>query len=181
MSSEKKPRADVSIRSGTQSDMAAVMSMIQELAVFEKEPEQVETTVDDLIRDGGFTGSAALFHTFVAVVGGEVVGVALYYHRYSTWKGKTLHLEDLVVREAMRGRGIGSSLYARVMREAKAWDVRRVEWVCLDWNKAASDFYESTGATLLNDWLTVQMNSNQLDAYLLSLDDAKAGAVTKAS
>ena len=89
------------IRKGRPEDMEAVFGLIQELAVFEKEPDAVLVTVDDLIRDG--FDPVPLFHVFVAELESEIVGIALYYYRYSTWKGKTLHLEDLVVKEKMRG------------------------------------------------------------------------------
>ncbi len=84
--------------------MPAVLSLIKELAVFEKEPNAVVVTVDDLERDG--FGASPLFHTFVAEVNNKIVGMALYYYRYSTWKGKTIHLEDLIIKEQMRGTGV---------------------------------------------------------------------------
>ena len=89
------------IRKGNPEDMEAVLGLIQELADFEKEPDAVLITVDDLIRDG--FGTVPLFHVFVAEVENEIVGIALYYYRYSTWKGKIIHLEDLVVKDKMRG------------------------------------------------------------------------------
>ena len=84
------------IRKGTQNDMPFVLDLIKELAIFEKEPDAVVVTIDDLIRDG--FGDQPLFYTFIAEVGNEIVGMALYYYRYSTWKGKTIHLEDLLHR-----------------------------------------------------------------------------------
>ena len=91
------------LRKGKKDDMFAVLELIKELAVFEKEPDAVVVTVDDLVRDG--FGESPLFHTFVAEMDSEIVGIALYYYRYSTWKGKTIHLEDLIVKEKMRGTG----------------------------------------------------------------------------
>jgi len=152
------------IRKGTPEDMPAVLELIKELAAFEKEPEAVVVTADDLLRDG--FGSNPLFHTFVAEVEGEIVGMALYYYRYSTWKGKTIHLEDLIVKEKMRGTGIGMALYTEIMKQGKADGVRRIEWNVLDWNRNAIDFYEKSGARVLDDWRVVQMTEEGLRTFL---------------
>ena len=98
------------IRKGEKNDMPAVLDLIKELAIFEKEPNAVVVTFDDLVRDG-FSDNP-LFHTFIAEVDNEIIGMALYYYRYSTWKGKTIHLEDLIVKEKSRGTGAGYALYA---------------------------------------------------------------------
>ena len=103
------------IRKGEQKDMKSVLELIQELAVFEKEPDAVELTVADLERDG--FGSNPLFHTFVAEIDENIVGIALYYYRYSTWKGKTIHLEDLIVKENQRGSGVGFALYSKIIEQ----------------------------------------------------------------
>src|SRR5688572_5605977 len=137
------------IRKGTEKDMPAVLDLIRELAVFEKEPDAVVVTVADLVHDG--FGDNPLFHTFVAEVDGEITGMALYYYRYSTWKGKTIHLEDLIVKEKMRGTGLGFALYTEIMKQGKADGVRRIEWNVLDWNQNAIDFYEKSGAKILDD------------------------------
>lgn len=143
--------------------MPAVLELIRELAVFENEPDAVVVTVDDLVREG--FSSQPLFQTFVAEVDDKIAGVALYYNRYSTWKGKTIHLEDLVVSEQMRGRGVGSALYAAVIEEAKRQGVRRIEWNVLDWNTLAIQFYEKSGARLLKDWLVVQMDEQGIAGF----------------
>lgn len=157
----------MNIRKGTKEDMPAVLELITELAVFENEPEAVNITVDDLVRDG--FGENPLFYTFVAEKEDEVIGMALFYHRYSTWQGKTIHLEDLVVKESMRGTGAGSALYKEVIKFAKAHGVRRVEWVVLDWNTHAIDFYKRSGATVFNDWLTVQMDEEGITKFTANL------------
>src|SRR5687768_8060005 len=102
----------MNIRNGKPEDMSEVLALIQELAHFEKEPEAVIITVEDLVRDG--FGPNPLFHVFVAEFDKEIVGIALYYYRYSTWKGKTIHLEDLIVKESMRGTGVGYALYSEI-------------------------------------------------------------------
>lgn len=152
------------IRKGTIEDMPQVLELIKELAVFEKQPDAVEVTIADLERDG--FGSNPLFQTLVAEIDGQIYGIALFYNRYSTWKGKTLHLEDLIVSEKYRSSGIGMKLYQAVMEEAKKQNVRRVEWNVLDWNTPAISFYEKTGAVVFKDWLVAQMDEEGLRNFL---------------
>ena len=152
------------IRKGIAMDMKGVLALIKELAIFEKEPEAVVITEEDLIRDG--FGENPLFSVFVAEKEQEIVGIALYYYRYSTWKGKTIHLEDLVVKESMRGTGLGSALYSAIIKQGKIDGVRRIEWNVLDWNTPAITFYENSGAKVLDDWRVVQMDQNGIDAFL---------------
>nr|WP_315173000.1 GNAT family N-acetyltransferase [uncultured Flavobacterium sp.] len=152
------------IRKGTATDMKGVLALIKELAIFEKEPEAVVISEEDLIRDG--FGEKPLFSVFVAEKEQEIVGIALYYYRYSTWKGKTIHLEDLVVKESMRGTGLGSALYSAIIEQGKIDGVRRIEWNVLDWNTPAITFYENSGAKVLDDWRVVQMDQNGIDAFL---------------
>ena len=154
------------IRKGTPTDMPAVLSLIKELAVFEKEPDAVVVTEEDLVRDG-FSPNA-LFHCFVAEVNDRIIGIALYYYRYSTWKGKTIHLEDLIVKEKKRGIGAGMALYKEVIKQGKKDGVRRIEWAVLDWNQNAIDFYVKTGAKVLSDWRLVQMDEQGMEAFLKS-------------
>lgn len=166
----------MNIRKGTKADMPAVLELIRELAIFEKEPDAVVVTVADLERDG--FGENPLFYTFVAEVEGDssdseqakqIVGMALYYYRYSTWKGRTIHLEDLIVKEKMRGSGIGLALYTKIIEQGKADNVRRIEWNVLDWNTPAIDFYKKTGAKILADWDVVQMDEQGINDFLTNL------------
>ena len=145
--------------------MPAVLNLIQELAIFEKEPDAVVVKVADLERDG--FGEKPLFHTFVAELNGEIIGIALYYYRYSTWKGKTIHLEDLIVNEAHRGTGAGLALYTEIIKQGKKDNVRRIEWNVLDWNEPAIRFYEKSGAKVLDDWRVVQMNEEGINRFLI--------------
>jgi GNAT superfamily N-acetyltransferase len=151
------------IRKGTAADMKSVLELIQELATFEKEPDAVVITEDDLIRDG--FGTNPLFHVFVAEVDLKIVGIALYYYRYSTWKGKTIHLEDLVVKQSMRSSGIGYALYSEIMKQGKKDGVRRIEWAVLDWNTPAIEFYKKTGAKVLDDWRVAQMDEKGIAEF----------------
>ena len=152
------------IRIGVPEDMTAVLRLINELAVFEKEPDAVVVTVEDLLRDG--FGENPLFHTFIAEENGEIIGMALYYYRYSTWKGKTIHLEDLIVKENKRGTGAGLALYKAIIQQGKKDGVRRIEWNVLDWNTNAIQFYEKSGAKVLEDWRVVQMSEQEIDNFL---------------
>ena len=152
------------IRKATKNDMPSVLELIQELATFEKEPDAVVVTVDDLIRDG--FSENPLFQCFVAEEENEIIGMALYYYRYSTWKGKTIHLEDLIVKENKRGTGAGFALYKEIIKQGKAENVRRIEWNVLDWNTPAIDFYEKSGAKVLGDWRVVHMDENGVEQFL---------------
>ena len=166
----------MNIRKGEKKDMPAVLDLIRELAIFEKEPDAVVVTVVDLERDG--FGENPLFYTFVAEVDNDssdseqakqIVGMALYYYRYSTWKGRTIHLEDLIVKEKMRGSGIGLALYTKIIEQGKADNVRRIEWNVLDWNTPAIEFYKKSGAKILADWDVVQMDEQGINDFLTNL------------
>jgi GNAT superfamily N-acetyltransferase len=154
----------MNIRKGIKEDMPAVLGLIKELATFEKEPNAVVVTIADLKRDG--FGESPLFHTFIAEENEEIVGMALYYYRYSTWKGKTIHLEDLIVKEEKRGSGLGFKLYSEVIAQGKCDGVRRIEWNVLDWNTPAIEFYEKSGAKVFKDWLVAQMDEKGIESFL---------------
>lgn len=153
----------MTIRKATPNDMPQVLDLIRELAVFEKEPDAVVITADDLVRDG--FGDHPLFHCYVAEIDQRIVGIALYYYRYSTWKGKTLHLEDLIVQESYRGTGIGHQLYKEIIHQGQRDQVRRIEWAVLDWNTPAIDFYTKTGAKVLSEWCVAQMDEEAIENF----------------
>ena len=155
------------IRKGQKQDMPAVLELIKELAIFEKEPNAVEVTLQDLENDGFQT--EPLFHTFVAEIDNQIIGMALYYYRYSTWKGKTIHLEDLIVKEKLRGSGIGFALYSKIMAQGKKDTVRRIEWAVLNWNTPAIEFYKKTGAKILDDWSLAQMDEQGIENFLKNI------------
>ncbi|SNR54517.1 GNAT family N-acetyltransferase [Lutibacter flavus] len=152
------------IREGKKEDMPSVLKLIKELAHFEKESNAVIITVDDLEKDG--FGKFPLFKIFVAEMAEEIVGIAIFYPRYSTWKGPTIHLEDLIVTENKRGFKIGSALYKKVIEYGYNKGVERIEWNVLDWNEPAIKFYESTGAKVLRDWDTAQIDRLSMKKYL---------------
>mgnify|MGYP001463461548 CR=1 FL=1 len=156
------------IRKAVKSDAASILFLIRELAIFEKEPEAVIVTQAQIEKDG--FGDRPLFECFIAEVAEKVVGMALYYQRYSTWKGPTLHLEDLIVTEPLKGKGIGTQLYNAFLEHAYDTGVKRVEWAVLDWNHTAIKFYQKSGAHILDDWRSVQMDKKSIDNYILKIN-----------
>ena len=155
------------IRNARKEDMAKVLDLIKELAVFEEEPDAVEITVEDL-ENNGF-GATPAFHCFVAIVNHQVVGAALVYHRFSTWKGKILHLEDLIVNETMRGYGIGTALLDEVVKYGHQMNAKRINWEVLDWNTKAIKLYEKKGAKILRDWNVVHLDEEGIKNYISKL------------
>ena len=157
---------NTTIRKANSDDVKDILRLLIELAVYEKEPDAVKITEKELIRDG--FGENPKYQCILAEADNTIVGLAFYTPRYSTWVGDTLHLEDLIVTEKMRGKGIGTILYKSFLEEARRRDVNRVEWSVLDWNKPAIDFYKKTGAIIdgLNQWKIVRMNKHIIDDYL---------------
>lgn len=154
----------MNIRRAKSADMEAVLQLIKELAHFEREPEAVVVTVEDLIKDG--FGENPLFGIFVAEVDSKIVGMALYHYKYSTWKGKTIHLEDLIVTNEFRGKGIGSKLLTKMVVFANEDKVKRLEWNVLDWNTPAVELYEKSGANILKEWLLVRLDEKGIADYI---------------
>ena len=152
------------LRLAEKEDMESVLNLITELAVFEKEPDAVEITVDDLVRDG--FSNPQKFRVYVAEQENKIIGIALFYERFSTWKGKTLHLEDLIVTRSKQKIGAGKALYTAVLKYAYDHNFNRVAWEVIDWNSNAIDFYKSTGATYLNNLSVVQMNKENLEKFI---------------
>ena len=144
--------------------MPAVLKLIKELAIFEREEDAVEMTTERLVKDG--FGSEKLFHCFVGVINMNVEGMALVYPRYSTWKGPVIHLEDLIVSEAFRGSGLGTALLNEVVKYGAQLGVKRISWDVLDWNSPAIDFYEKKGAKVLRDWDVVHLDEKGIQEYL---------------
>ena len=153
----------IPIRPGTVDDLPQVLTLIWELAAFEREPDAVETTLESMQQDG--FGERPVFAFFVAEDDQKIVGLALYFYSYSTWKGKCIYLEDLIVTEAYRGRGLGRRLLDRVVMKAKEENAKRVVWQVLDWNTPAIAFYESLGAARLPEWITCRLDEKQIQEY----------------
>ncbi|NQX86154.1 MAG: GNAT family N-acetyltransferase [Flavobacteriaceae bacterium] len=156
------------IRDATKEDMAQVLNLIQELADFENESDAVEVTESELIRDG--FGAQPAFKCFVSEVNNKVEGIAIVFHRFSSWKGKILHLEDLVVSKSMRGKGIGTALLDEVVKYGHQLGVKRINWEVLDWNENAIALYEKKGATILRDWDVVHLNATGIRNYISNIN-----------
>ncbi|MFN3917480.1 MAG: GNAT family N-acetyltransferase [Flavobacteriales bacterium] len=142
---------EVIIRKANSADVEVIHKLICELAVYEKAENHVKTTPEELLRDG--FGASPVFECIVAEAKNEVVGFALFYTAYSTWKGKTLYLEDFLVTESLRGNGIGKLLFEEVIREAKRRGVRRMAWQVLEWNERAINFYKKYNTVLDSEWI----------------------------
>lgn len=151
------------IRDAVQNDMKQVLMLIKELAKFEKEPNAVIINEEQLVRDG-FSKNPK-FKCFVAESNNEIIGMALGYPRYSTWKGVTMHLEDLIVTKSRRGNGVGSLLFSKFINYAHSLRVKRIEWAVLDWNVNAIEFYEKNGAKILSDWRVAQMDEDSIKKF----------------
>ena len=152
------------IRFASKKDMVSVHQLITELAVFENEPNAVEISIKDLENDGFLENPK--FKIFIAEENEVNIGMALFYERYSTWKGKAIHLEDLIVTASKRKLGVGKALYTKLMQYAFDHQYKRVAWEVLDWNKNAIDFYESTGAKILEGWQVVHMTEENLEKFI---------------
>ena len=144
------------IRKGTKQDLPSVLDLINELALFEKAPEQVINTVNDMEKDG--FGKNPVFNFYVAELNNTIVGIAVYFIKYSTWKGKGLYLDDLFVTEKFRGKGIGKKLFDIIIEEAKNINAKQLHWQVLDWNTPAINFYKKYGATVDAEWLDCKLH-----------------------
>ncbi len=142
---------NTTIRRAEKKDCARLLQLIQELADYEKAPQEVTVTLEHF-EESGF-GANPVWWAFVAEIDGNVEGFALYYIRYSTWKGQCLYLEDFLVTEKLRGQGAGKLLFDRIIQEAKDKGYTRMVWQVLDWNEPAINFYNKYNATLDGGWI----------------------------
>ncbi len=151
----------LTLQNATADDIPLILQLIRELAEYEKAADQAVATADDLRRDG-FSGQPK-FQVVIARSDGQPAGFALFFHHYSTWVGRpTLFLEDLFVRPQFRGQGIGKRLLIHLARRAVAEGCGRFEWQVLDWNQSAIEFYQSLGATVMKEWLTLRLAGQAL-------------------
>ena len=152
--------ANITIRQGVQEDILQVFNLIKELAIYEKLPNEVDTTVAQLIEDG--FGANPIFGLIVAEQDQYIIGTAIYYFRYSTWKGKRLYLEDLIVTEKMREQGIGKQLFDATVLKAKELNCNGMNWLVLDWNKSAMSFYDKYNPEYDPTWVLASLTKDQV-------------------
>jgi GNAT superfamily N-acetyltransferase len=142
---------DITIRNANKEDLPEVLALVKELALYEKAPEEVTITLDELEKDG--FGKHPLYWIILAENEDGIVGMSFYYIRYSTWKGKCLYLEDIVVKEAYRGQKVGKILFEETIKAAKAMDAKLMNWQVLDWNEPALNFYKKFNAEMDGEWI----------------------------
>lgn len=147
----------ITIRKARKKDLSSILLLVKELATYEKAANEVKVTVKELERDG--FGKKKVFDCFVAEApGNKIVGIALYYVKYSTWKGRCLYLDDIIVTESMRGKKIGKKLFDEVVAVAKKMKVRKLEWQVLNWNEPAINFYKKYSTVFDKEWTNCKLN-----------------------
>lgn len=151
------------VRKGTKQDLPAVLNLIKELAAYEKASGEVINNIEEMERDG--FGTHPAFHFFLAEMSGEVAGMALYYIKYSTWKGKCIFLEDIIVSEKFRGKKLGKELFEAVVKVSKELKVQRMEWQVLDWNKPAINFYKKFDTEFNAEWINCKLVYEQIQQF----------------
>ena len=155
--------SDYEIRKGKEQDVSELLALILELAIYEKEADAVDITEQQLAQD--IFGPEAIVDFLVADKEGEIMGIAIFYQKYSTWKGRCLFLEDLVVREKYRRLGIGKALFDKLVAEARTLGSMRLEWQVLSWNEPAIQFYKKINAQLDGEWINCKLDKDQLEKY----------------
>jgi GNAT superfamily N-acetyltransferase len=141
----------ITVRKAVKEDCARLLELINELAVFEKAPHEVTVTLDHFVESG--FSSNPVWYAFVAEENGVVNAFALYYVRYSTWKGQRMYLEDILVTEQSRGKGMGKMLFDRLIEEAKAKNFKGIVWQVLSWNEPAINFYKKYNTRFDDEWI----------------------------
>lgn len=149
---------NLKIRPATKKDLPKVLALIKELAFYEKASEEVTITLQELENDG--FGKNPLFWIIIAEHESEIVGMSFYYIRYSTWKGKCLYLEDIVVKEKFRGQKIGETLFNETIKAANKINAKLMNWQVLDWNKPALNFYKKFNAEMDDEWINGKLRFN---------------------
>lgn len=146
---------EIVIRKGTIEDVSVTFELIQELASFEKAPTEVTNTIKKMKEDG--FGTNPIFEFLVAQIENQIIGTSIFYYRYSTWKGKCLYLEDLIVTEKFRGKKIGSKLFEKTIEFAKQNNCVNLSWQVLDWNESAINFYNKYHTKFDNEWVNCKI------------------------
>ena len=154
------------IRHGDEKDIPGMFRLVKELAEFERSPDAVINT-EKILKEDGF-GKHSIYKVFIAeeAATGDVVGMALYYTAYSTWKGRIFYLDDLIVTQAFRKFGIGQKLLNEVLKAAAEAGVNQIRWQVLDWNEPAINFYKKMGAELDATWIDCKMSKEQIQNYI---------------
>lgn len=153
----------INLRKANESDIPAVISLIKELALYEKAPQEVTITEEDLKKDG--FGNNPVFEIILAENKNEIVGMAFFYISYSTWKGKCIYLEDIIVKQAFRGNKIGKQLFESVIVKAKEIGAKRMQWQVLEWNTPAINFYKKYNAGLDQTWVNGRLTEQQIKQF----------------
>jgi GNAT superfamily N-acetyltransferase len=153
----------VVIRKATKGDLPEVLKMIRELAAYEKAPDGVTISLEELRRDG--FGLNPIFEVLLAESDKQVTGMAFYFLSYSTWRGLCLYLEDIIVKQEFKRHGIGTKLFDAVIHKAHELKARRLMWQVLDWNKPALDFYKQYGATFDPTWINGKLTQEQINTF----------------
>jgi GNAT superfamily N-acetyltransferase len=151
---------NITIRKGIKTDIPQVLNLIKELAIYEKAPQEVTNTVAQMEKEG--FGENPAYEMFVAEINATIVGIAVYFYSYSTWKGRCMYLDDIVVTESMRGKGIGDKLFKTVINKAKEENVPKLHWQVLDWNEPAINFYQKFKADLDPEWINGKLTREQI-------------------
>lgn len=146
----------LTIRNAVKADCPRLLELIKELALYEKAPEEVTVSMEEF-EDSGF-GENPVWWAFVGEYEGEIIGMSLYYIRYSTWKGRRLYLEDIIITESMRGKGFGKDLLDHTIAYAKEQGYSGMMWQVLDWNTPAIDFYKKYNSKFDEEWINVNIN-----------------------
>jgi GNAT superfamily N-acetyltransferase len=151
------------IREARKEDCLRLMELVLELAKYERAPQEVTVSTEEF-ENAGF-GEKPVWKAFVAEINGRIEGFALFYTRFSTWKGCRLYLEDFIVTKQSRGKGIGRKLFGRVIREAKEKEYNGMVWQVLDWNEPAIRFYNKYQSAIEPGWLNVSLNNDQVNEF----------------
>ena len=151
----------ITIRRGRKEDIPRTLELIKELALYERAPHEVTNTVELMEHDG--FGANPIYGFFVAEQDGVIIGISLYYWRYSTWKGKRLYLEDIIVTEKERGAGVGSHLFERTIAFGLEQQCSGMMWQVLEWNKPAINFYRKYGTRFDSEWTNCTLERSQME------------------